>query len=157
MRFISFESSSVTVRFTSFFFAIDLASYNCNSPCNHSRKNSDCHLHFYGSYVVLFKNVLINFSFTHDLFIFSSIKVFTNEGPYPMIIEPPGGRYWIENGQCVSALGEDGIWRAPKISTEHYTIQTDTIANIYGRCFVGQVRNLLFLSLCLSLVTLFLC
>ena len=73
-----------------------------------------------------------------------------------MIIEPSGGGYWIENGECESALGEDGIWRAPEISTEHYTIQTDTIANIYGRYFVGQVRDgfHFFLSLALFLCLL---
>lgn len=64
-----------------------------------------------------------------------------NEGPYPLLIEPPDGGFWIQNGEYDEALGEDGVWRAPEISTEHYSIQVDKTALVYGRNFVRQVRT----------------
>ena len=39
------------------------------------------------------------------------------------------------------ACGEDGVWRAPEISTEHYTIQADKTAAVYGNYFRKQVRD----------------
>lgn len=66
-----------------------------------------------------------------------------NEGPYPLLIEPPDGGFWIQNGEYDEALGEDGVWRAPEISTEHYSIQVDKTALVYGRNFVRQVCTIL--------------
>jgi len=65
-------------------------------------------------------------------------NVLVNEGPYPLLIEPPDGGFWIQNGEYDEALGEDGVWRAPEISTEHYSIQVDKTALVYGRNFVRQ-------------------
>ena len=65
-----------------------------------------------------------------------------SEGPYPLLIEAPDGGYWIQNGEYESAKGEDEVWRAPEISTEHYTIQCDLTALAYGGHFHGQVTNI---------------
>lgn len=59
----------------------------------------------------------------------------SSEGPYPLLIQPPSSEFWIQNGECESARGEDGVWRAPEISTEHYTIQADKTSFVYGRHF----------------------
>lgn len=61
------------------------------------------------------------------------------DGPYPLLIQPPCGGYWIQNGDYEVAHGEDGVWRAPEISTEHYTLQADKTAFVYGRYFRKQV------------------
>lgn len=63
------------------------------------------------------------------------------EGPYPPLIQPPDGGYWIQNGDYEVAKGEDGVWRAPEISTEHYTLQVDKTAAVYGNYFKKQVRE----------------
>ena len=64
-----------------------------------------------------------------------------DKGPYPLVIEPPDGGYWIQNGVYESAQGEDGVWRAPEISTDHYRVDVDKIALIYDRHFMGKVHN----------------
>lgn len=60
------------------------------------------------------------------------------EGPYPMLIEPPDGGFWLQHGEHDSARGTDGVWTAPEIDTEHYTIQTDKTAFVYGRYFMWR-------------------
>ena len=69
------------------------------------------------------------------------------EGPYPMLIEPPDGGFWLQHGEHDSARGTDGVWTAPEIDTEHYTIQTDKTAFVYGRYFMWRVRTTLTLTL----------
>ena len=43
------------------------------------------------------------------------------------------------NGEYASSLNDDGLWQAPEISTEHFRVETDNIALLYGRHFVGKV------------------
>ena len=66
-------------------------------------------------------------------------QTLANGGPYPLLIEGSEGGFWTQNGEYMSAYGEDGVWRAPEISTEHYTIQTDKTVFVYGRYFMKQV------------------
>ncbi|XP_064384734.1 rap1 GTPase-activating protein 1-like isoform X3 [Halichondria panicea] len=63
------------------------------------------------------------------------------EGPYPLLIESPDGGYWVQNGEYESAKGEDDMWTAPEISTEHYTVQCDLTALAYGGHFCGQEHS----------------
>lgn len=70
-------------------------------------------------------------------------QLLSNEGPYPLLVEPPDPGYWIQNGNYESAKGEDGVWRAPEISTEHFRINTDKTAFVYGKHFVGRVSAVL--------------
>ena len=72
---------------------------------------------------------------------FLSLQVIVGDGPYPLLITPPDGGYWCQGGDHDMAKGEDGVWRAPEISTEHYTIQTDKTASVYGRYFRKQVHR----------------
>ncbi len=65
------------------------------------------------------------------------------EGPYPLLIESPDRGYWVQNGEYESAKGEDDMWTAPEISTEHYTVQCDLTALAYGGHFRGQVGVIL--------------
>ena len=58
-----------------------------------------------------------------------------------MLMTPPDGGYWLQNGEHESARDEDGIWRAPEIDTEHFTIEMDTVANVYRKYFKGQVSR----------------
>ena len=67
------------------------------------------------------------------------VQVIAQEGPYPLLIEPPDGGFWIQNGEYESARGEDGIWRAPEISTEHYNLDSNKNAFVYGRHLIGEV------------------
>lgn len=67
------------------------------------------------------------------------LQVISDDGPYPLLIESPDGGYWLQNGDHEVMCGEDGVWRAPEISTEHYTIQSDKTAFVYGRYFKKQV------------------
>lgn len=67
------------------------------------------------------------------------IQLIAKEGPYPMLMAPPDGGYWIKNGEHESARDDNGIWRAPEIDTEHFTIEMDTVANVYRKYFKGQV------------------
>ncbi len=67
-----------------------------------------------------------------------SSQVLGGHGPYPLLVEPPGGDYWVQNGEYEVARGEDGVWRAPEICTEHYTLQADKTAFVYGRYFRKQ-------------------
>ena len=61
------------------------------------------------------------------------------EGPYPLLIEPPDGGFWIQNGEYEQARGEDGVWHAPEISTEHYRVEADKTAFVYGSYFMEKV------------------
>lgn len=72
---------------------------------------------------------------------FLCIQILGDTGPYPLLVEPPDSDYWVENGDYESAKGEDGVWRAPEISTEHYTLQADKTAFVYGRYFRKQVQD----------------
>ena len=65
-----------------------------------------------------------------------------------MLMTPPDGGYWIQNGEHDSARSEDGIWRAPEIDTEHFTIEMDTVANVYRKYFKGQVSRYAICKLC---------
>ena len=57
-----------------------------------------------------------------------------------MIIEPPDKGWNIQvDEDFESSLGEDGIWRAPEISTDHFSLDSDTAVFAYGRHFVGKV------------------
>lgn len=56
-----------------------------------------------------------------------------------MLMTPPDGGYWIQNGEYESARDENGTWRAPEIDTDHFTIEMDTVANVYRKYFKGQV------------------
>ena len=60
-------------------------------------------------------------------------------GPYPLVVSPPDGGYKVMNGEYASSLGSDGRWQAPEISTEHFRVDVDNIALLYGRHFVGKV------------------
>ena len=61
-----------------------------------------------------------------------------NEAPFPLLIIPPDGGYWVQNGEYESSRSEDGTWQAPEIDTEHFRLDTDTTAMMYGRHFVGR-------------------
>ena len=67
-------------------------------------------------------------------------QLISKEGPYPMLMTPPDGGYWIQNGELESARDDRGIWRAPDIDTEHFTIEMDAVANVYRTYFKGQVN-----------------
>ena len=70
------------------------------------------------------------------------------EGPYPMVIEPPDGGWVVQVDKDIeSACGEDGIWGASELSTEHFAIDTDTSVFAYGRHFVGKVSSLVLSAL----------
>lgn len=69
------------------------------------------------------------------------LQAISGNGPYPLLISSPDGGYWVQTGDHDVAKGEDGVWRAPEISTEHYIIQTDKTASVYGRYFRKQVRR----------------
>ncbi len=56
-----------------------------------------------------------------------------------MLLDPPDGGFWVQNGEYKAAYGKDGVWRASEISTEHYTIQADKTSSVYGRYFKNQV------------------
>ncbi len=77
------------------------------------------------------------------------------EGPYPLLIESPDGDYWIQNGEYESARGEDNLWTAPEISTEHYTVQCDLTALAYGGHFCGQVSHIFLQELGASIIIKF--
>ena len=62
----------------------------------------------------------------------------TDEAPFPLIINPPDGGYWVQNGEYQSSRGPDGIWKAPEIDTEHFRVNTDNTALMYGCHFVGK-------------------
>ena len=62
-------------------------------------------------------------------------------GPYPLIATPPEGGYKVVNGEYASSMGSDGQWQAPEISTEHFRVDLDTVALLYGRHFVGRVST----------------
>lgn len=53
-------------------------------------------------------------------------------------MKPPDGGYWIQNGEYETSRGEDGMWHAPEIDTEHFRLETNTTALMYGRHFVGR-------------------
>ena len=58
-----------------------------------------------------------------------------------MVIEPPDKGWVIQVDEDIdSACGEDGLWAAPEISTDHYSLDSDTAAFAYGRHFVAKVR-----------------
>ena len=69
----------------------------------------------------------------------STTQMIAAEGPYPLVMEPPDGGFWTEKASYEGAVGEDGVWRAPEISTEHYAIQVDKTSFVYGRNFAKQV------------------
>lgn len=71
-----------------------------------------------------------------------------------MLMTPPDGGYWIQNGEHESARSEDGIWRAPEIDTEHFTIEMDTVANVYRKYFKGQVSHYAICKLCPCVVAI---
>ena len=63
-----------------------------------------------------------------------------------MIIEPPDKGWTIQVDEDIdSACGEDGVWGAPDISTDHFVLDSDTAAFAYGKHFVGRVRSLSFM------------
>jgi hypothetical protein len=69
-------------------------------------------------------------------------KVIADEGPYPMIIEPPGKGWVIQVDEDIdSACGEDGVWSASEISTDHFVLDSDTAAFAYGKHFVGRAHK----------------
>ena len=60
-----------------------------------------------------------------------------------MIIEPPDKGWSVHVDEDIeNACGEDGIWRAAEISTDHFMLDSDITAFAYGKHFVGRVRNL---------------
>ena len=64
------------------------------------------------------------------------------EGPYPMIIEPPDKGWVVHVDENIdNACGEDGMWTASEISTDHYILDSDTSSFAYGRHFIGRVRH----------------
>ena len=58
-----------------------------------------------------------------------------------MIIQPPCGGYWVQNGEFESSQDKDGIWHAPEISTDHFRVDVDNTALMYGRHFANKVRD----------------
>jgi len=70
---------------------------------------------------------------------FVCVQVIACPGPYPMLVRPCDGGFWVKNGEYETAYGKDGVWRASEISTEHYTIQADKTSSVYGRYFKTQV------------------
>ena len=63
-----------------------------------------------------------------------------------MIIEPPDKGWVIQVDEDIdSACGEDGVWSASEISTDHFVLDSDTAAFAYGKHFVGRVRTLSFI------------
>lgn len=62
----------------------------------------------------------------------------TDEAPFPLIINPPDGGYWVQNGEYESSRRDDGIWTAPEIDIEHFRLDTDNTALMYGLHFVGR-------------------
>ena len=62
-------------------------------------------------------------------------------GPYPLVVSPPEGGYKVVNGEYASSVDSNGQWQAPEISTEHFRVDVDTIALLYGRHFVGKVSD----------------
>ena len=81
-----------------------------------------------------------------------------NEAPFPLLITPPDGGYWVQNGEYESSRNIDGTWQAPEIDTEHFRLDIDNTAMMYGRHFVGHphknfyVRESKFGSLVFSLM-----
>ena len=57
-----------------------------------------------------------------------------------MVIAPPD-RGWVVqvDDDIENACGENGMWRAPDISTDHFVLDSDSAAFAYGRHFVGRV------------------
>lgn len=78
----------------------------------------------------------------------NTLQLIAKEGPYPMLMAPPDGGYWIQNGEHESARSEDGTWRAPEIDTEHFTVEMDAVANVYRKYFKGQVSHYPICKLC---------
>ena len=66
-------------------------------------------------------------------------QLLMKEGPYPLLMEPPDGGYRFEMGDYTSALGDDGVWRAQDISTEHYQLEKDNACHAYGKFFYKKV------------------
>ena len=61
-----------------------------------------------------------------------------DKSPFPLIMHPPDGGYWIQNGEYETSRGADGIWRAPEIDIEHFRLDFDSTALMYGKHFVGK-------------------
>ena len=59
-----------------------------------------------------------------------------------MIIEPPDKGWVVHVDEDIdSACSEDGTWRAPEISTEHFVLDSDTAAFAYGKHFMRRVSE----------------
>lgn len=71
----------------------------------------------------------------------NSLQVVLGEPPYPMVVRPLDGGYWVQNGEFDNSQGEDGIWRAPEISTDHFRVEVDNTSLMYGRHFANKVSK----------------
>ena len=63
----------------------------------------------------------------------------SKDGPHPLLINSPGGGFWIENGEYESARATSGFFKASEISTEHFRVETDPLMFAYMRNFLGKV------------------
>jgi len=61
-------------------------------------------------------------------------------GPYPMVITPDEGGYWVDGEQHDTAKNSDGFWEAPEIAHEHFHIEQDNIPFQYGRYLANKVN-----------------
>ena len=60
-------------------------------------------------------------------------------GPYPMVITPDEGGYWVDGEQHEAARNRDGSWEAPEIAHEHFHIEQDNTPFQYGRYIANKV------------------
>jgi len=60
-------------------------------------------------------------------------------GPYPMVITPDEGGYWVDGEQHEAARNRDGSWQAPEIAHEHFHIEHDNTPFQYGRYLANKV------------------
>ena len=103
---------------------------HCHSPAVSNRQSVDA-LKLVCVYNILHSTALL-------MGILLLAQMLQEPGPYPLIVTPPEGGYKVVNGEYASSMGSDGQWQAPEISTEHFRVDVDTVALLYGRHFVGK-------------------
>lgn len=62
-------------------------------------------------------------------------------GPYPMVITPDEGGYWVDGEQHDTARNSKGFWEAPEIAHEHFHIEQDNIPFQYGRYLANKEHD----------------
>lgn len=134
---------SATVGICVFFLRSDVFVHVCFSPCRQKRTiflipaSMRC---FYTVYAVYTRQKLQLFAvIVVCLYFYFPIKVLGRVGPFPLILLPQFGGYWIEGTNHKPA--EPPETDQPSCPSSHFKLETNSTAKIYRKHFMGKVRR----------------